>query len=170
MWWLWWWLLRRHFNSINNAFERLYLVLRKFTSKNFVLEWRFIVKFGHRKVFNGSAEIEWFCLEPNSHLSFHRGGTVFDENSFWLWENIQPAQRPSHLRTIEKKVLFYFQKLKSVPVTQTSEKIIASFKVLSWFDTIIHQKIEKVSQKKYFLNNFTSNHPIATQIPNFSNG
>ena len=44
---------------------------------------------------------------------------------------VLPTQRPSHLRTIEKKVLFYFQKLKSVPVTQTSEKIIASFKVLS---------------------------------------
>ena len=50
------------------------------------------------------------------------------------------------------------------------KKIIASFKVFSWFDTIIHQKIEKVSQKKYFLDDFTSNHPIATQIPDLRNG
>ena len=52
----------------------------------------------------------------------------------------------------------------------TSEKIIASFKVFSWFDTIIYQKIEKVSQKNSFLNDFTSNQPIATQVPDFING
>jgi hypothetical protein len=37
-------------------------------------------------------------------------------------------------------------------------------------DTIIHQKIEKVSQKKKISNNFTSNHPIATEIPVLGNG
>ena len=71
------------------------------------------------------------------------------------------TQRPSQLRTIEKKGAFLLPKIEFSPRNPTSEKIIASFKVLSWFDTIIYQKIEKVSQKKYFLNNFTSNHPIA---------
>ena len=76
----------------------------------------------------------------------------------------------SHLSTIEKKGAFLLPKIEFSPSNPNSEKIIASFKVLSWFDTIIHQKIEKVSQKKYFLNNFTSNHPIATQIPDLNNG
>ena len=79
-------------------------------------------------------------------------------------------QRPSQLPTIEKKGAFLLPKIEFSPSNPTSEKIIASFKVLSWFDTIIHQKIEKVSQKKYFLNDFTSNHPIATQIPDLING
>ena len=72
--------------------------------------------------------------------------------------------------TIEKKGAFLLAKNEVSPSNPTSEKIIASFKVLSWFDTIIHQKIEKVSQKNYFLNDFTSNHPIATQIPDLDNG
>ena len=83
------------------------------------------------------------------------------------------SQRPSQLSTIEKKGAFLLPKIEISPSNPTSEKIIASFKVLSWFDTIIHQKIEKVSQKKYFLNNFTSNRPIASQILEisvFSNG
>ena len=82
-----------------------------------------------------------------------------------LEELINYTQWPSHLSTIEKKGAFLLPKIEISPSNPTSEKIIASFKVISWFDTIIHQKIEKVSQKKYFLNDFTSNHPIATQIP-----
>ena len=49
-------------------------------------------------------------------------------------------------------------------------EIIAVLVFLMICDAIIYQKIEKVSQKKYFLNDFTSNHPIATQIPDLSNG
>jgi len=75
------------------------------------------------------------------------------------------SQWPSQLSAIEKKGAFLLQKLSSVPVTQLREKIIASFKDLSWFDTIIPQKIEKVSQKNYFLNNFTSNHPLPLKYP-----
>ena len=44
-------------------------------------------------------------------------------------------------------------------------EIIAVLVFLMICDAIIYQKIEKVSQKKYFLNDFTSNHPIATEIP-----
>jgi hypothetical protein len=73
-------------------------------------------------------------------------------------------QRPSQLSTIEKKGAFLLPKIEFSPRNPTSEKIIASFKVFSSFGAIIYQKFEKVSQKKYFLNNFTSNHPIATQI------
>ena len=51
-------------------------------------------------------------------------------------------QRPSHLRTIEKKGAFLLPKIEFSPRNPNSEKIIASF------NTIIHQKIEKVSQKK----------------------
>ena len=79
------------------------------------------------------------------------------------------AQRPSQLSTIEKKGAFLLPKIEFSPSNPTSEKIIASFKFLLWIDTIIYQKIEKVSQKKYFLNDFTSNHPIATQIPVLDN-
>ena len=65
-------------------------------------------------------------------------------------------QLPSlHLRTIEKKVAFLLPKVEFSPSNPTSKKIIA---------------IEKVSQKTYFIDDFTSNHPIATQIPVFSNG
>ena len=76
---------------------------------------------------------------------------------------------PHTCQQLRKKGAFLLPKIEISPSNPTSEKIIASFKVLSWFDTIIHQKIEKVSQKKYFLNDFTSNHPIATQIPDLDN-
>ena len=49
---------------------------------------------------------------------------------------------------MRKKGAFLHRKIELSPSNPTSEKIIASFKVFSWFDTIIHQKIEKVSQKK----------------------
>ena len=71
--------------------------------------------------------------------------------------------------TIEKKGAFLLPKIESSPSTQL-RKIIGSFKVFSSFGAIICQKIEKVSQKKYFFNTFTSNHPIATQIPDLNNG
>ena len=58
------------------------------------------------------------------------------------------TQRPSQLRTIEKKGAFLLLKIEFSPSNPNSEKIIASFKVFSWFDTIIYQKIEKVYQKK----------------------
>ena len=77
---------------------------------------------------------------------------------------------PTHLSTIEKKGAFLLPKIEFSPSDPTSEKIIGSFKVFSSFGAIICQKIEKVSQKKYFLNTFTSNHPIATQISVFSKG
>ena len=87
---------------------------------------------------------------------------TFGINSWLTRTNILTFPLPKNV--MQKKGAFLLLKIEFSPSTNF-EKIIASFKVLSWFDTIIHQKIEKVSQKKYFLNNFTSNHPIATQIP-----
>ena len=57
---------------------------------------------------------------------------------------------------LRKKVLFYYQKLSSVPVTQLRRKSLQVLKVFSSFGAIICQKIERASQKKYFLNNFTN--------------
>ena len=55
---------------------------------------------------------------------------------------------------------------------QTLEKVIAKQQGSIHFilDTIIHQKIEKVSQKKKISHNLTRNHPIATEIPVLGNG
>ena len=86
------------------------------------------------------------------------------QNLAWRGPNfelVKTTQRPSQLSTIEKKGAFLLPKIDFIPRNPNSEKIIASFKVFSSFGAIIYQKIEKVSQKKYFLNNFTSNHPIA---------
>ena len=82
-----------------------------------------------------------------------------------MYKSTVRTQRPSQLSTIEKKGAFLLPKIEFIPRNPNSEKIIASFKVFSSFGAIIYQKIEKVSQKKYFLNNFTSNHPIANPHP-----
>ena len=80
-------------------------------------------------------------------------------------------QRPSQLRrTIEKKMLFYFQKLEFSPSNPNSGKSLQVLRFSHDLIAIIYQKIEKGSQKKYFLIKFTSNHPIATQIPDLNNG
>ena len=110
-----------------------------------------------------STRKNWLLCVQNTLLAFfHTGPTKRIEKKS---RRIEKVRRIKIYTGIEKKGAFLLPKIEISPSNPTSEKIIASFKVFSWFDTIIYQKIEKVSQKKYFLNDFTSNHPIATQIP-----
>ena len=80
-------------------------------------------------------ELKWFSVVNKSYISLSLAVSSYLPTKVCSFPPVN---------NWEKRVLFYFQKLSSVPVTQLRRKIIASslrFSHMIWYDYCIHQKI-----------------------------